>query len=65
MKISIEYPKVVYTDRDPEVFHDITMFDLSFPTTIHYFKNHDREYEQLLIVLLGFGIRLTKEETKK
>jgi hypothetical protein len=59
MKIMFEYPRPVWTDRDPEdFFEDITMFDLSFKTTIHYFKNHDTGFSTLLLKVLGLGVRI-------
>lgn len=62
MKFNIEYPWIYYSNRDKDLFDDITMFDLTFSTTIHYFKNHETGYEQLLLKILGFGIRITRKE---
>jgi len=60
MKIEFEYPRPMWTDRDPEIFDSITMFDLSFSTTLHYFKNHDTGAEEVLFTVVGFGIRLSR-----
>jgi hypothetical protein len=62
MKLKFEYPYPTYTNRDPDVWDNITMFNLAFPTTLHYFKNHDTGFEEYLFVVLGFGIRLTRAE---
>ena len=57
MKIKLEYPYPVYFHRDEEIFKDTSMFDLSFDSKIHYFKNYDTGFGELLLKLLGFGIR--------
>ena len=59
MKASFEYPWICYTNKDKDVFENITMFDLSFDSKIHYFKNHETDYEQFLFKVLGFGVRIT------
>lgn len=60
MKINLEYPRPLWTDRDPEIFDSITVFALSFPTTLYYFKNHDTGAEEVLFTVLGFGIRVNR-----
>lgn len=64
LELSFEYPRPMWISRDPELFDDITMFDLTLRTTIHYFKNHDTGYETFLVCLLGFGLRLERKERK-
>jgi hypothetical protein len=59
MKIAFEYPMPVWCNRDPDEWKDIRMFDFSLDTKIHYFENYDSGYEQLVIKVLGFGVRIT------
>lgn len=61
MKIKLEYPWPCLTDKDPDCFGDITMFDLSFNTIIHYFKNHSTGYSEFQFKILGFGVRVSSE----
>ena len=62
IKFQIEYPWPCYTNRDPDVFRDITMFSMQFMTCFHYFKNHDNQYTELSIRVLGFGFRITEQK---
>lgn len=57
--INFEYPKPTFVHKSEDFFKSVTMFDLSFPTTIHYFKNHDNDFTEILITTFGFGIRVT------
>jgi hypothetical protein len=59
MRLEFEYPWPCYCNRDAD-WDNITMFDLSFQTTLHYFKNHSSGYAQFLFKVFGFGIRLTE-----
>lgn len=59
MKIKFEYPWPVWCNRDPDEWKDIQMFDISFDTKIHYFKNYDSDYTELVVTLFGFGIRIS------
>ena len=58
MKLKFQFPLPCWVNRSPEFFDEITMFDLSFQTTIHYFKNHDTSFSEVVVLLFGFGIRL-------
>ncbi len=62
MNIKFEYPWLCYTNKEEDFYEDITMFDMSFDTKIHYFKNHSTDYEQFLFLILGFGVRITWNE---
>lgn len=59
-RVTFEYPRPTWTNRDPEIFDNLTMFNLSFRTTIHYVKNHSSDYEEFLFAILGFGVRIEK-----
>ena len=61
MKIKFEYPLPVWCNRGPDEWHDIQMYDISFDTKIHYFKNHENGYTQLVVTLFGFGIRISSD----
>jgi hypothetical protein len=63
MKLKLEYPMPFYVNKDPDVFRETTMFDISFDTKIHYFKNYDSGYSHLVLKVFGFGIRITVEES--
>ncbi len=62
--IKFEYPWPCWTNCDPECWDDITMLDITFMTTVHYFKNHSSGFKQFLIKILGFGIRIEWKEYK-
>jgi len=57
-KIKFEYPYPCWTNCDPEYFGDVTMFDMTFQTTIHYFKNHSSGFESIVVKIFGFGFRI-------
>lgn len=59
MKITFEYPRPVWSNREEDGWGDITLFDISFPTGIYYFKNHGNRFHQLAVRVLGFGIRIS------
>lgn len=58
MYFKFEYPWPTLCVKEEGFFEDITMFDLSFHTMIHYFKNHSTGYKQFVFKVLGFGIRI-------
>lgn len=61
MKIKFEHPWPVWFNKDPDCFQDTTMFDVSFDTKLHYFKNHSTNYYQLVFLLFGFGVRISND----
>jgi hypothetical protein len=56
MKTKLEYPFPVYT-TDDKIFDNISLFNLSFDTKVHYFKNHSNGFSELLLVVFGLGLR--------
>jgi hypothetical protein len=60
IKFKFEYPSFIFSNKDPEAFGDLTLFDIGFDTTLHYMKNHSTGYEHFVFRVLGFGLRLTR-----
>lgn len=62
MKLRLEYPRPCYSNRDPEAFKEIVIIGISFDTRFFYVKNHDTGFEEFVLTILGFGLRLSREE---
>ena len=61
-RIVFEYPWPCFVSKDNEDWSEITMYDMSFDNKFHYFKNHATEYAQLVLKVMGFGMRITWEQ---
>lgn len=61
LKFSFEYPLPVFVHKGEHEWMEMTMLDISFKTTLHYFKSHSSGYETFVLTILGFGFRLERQ----